>query len=107
MIGLGSDRAAGADLHFLLSLARRRRISGPEQAQRRLELREQPLDFLTFVRSGIALQPLQEGPLARKQLCHGRHRTSQRFGTHKRFGAPPTSLLVLAAILLYPDQTER
>ena len=51
-IGLGSNTAAEADLHSTLFLARRGEVSGLEQAKRGLDLREQPFDFLAFVRPG-------------------------------------------------------
>jgi len=44
-------------------------ISGLEQVQRGLDLREQALDFLALVRSGTVLQSLHERLLARKQVA--------------------------------------
>jgi hypothetical protein len=54
-------------------------LSRFEQAQRGVDLREQPFDFSAPVRPGIALELLHEPFLPRKQIRDSRHRTSPKF----------------------------
>jgi hypothetical protein len=39
-----------------------------------VDVGETPLDFITLVRAGVMLEPVQQLPFSRQQFCNGCHR---------------------------------